>query len=98
MNVKDENKIVCTKHGSVYTTYVCSHLINGENKEWYSDNPDEENKWPDAWCGGCHKHYDAEGEWNAESESSAGVESIKMLCHKCYEELKSKCNVHYLED
>ena len=98
MSISDQNKIVCSKHGDSYTTYVCSHLINKENKEWYSDTPDKDNEWPDAWCGECQKHYEAEGEWNEKSENATGENAIKVLCHNCYTELRLSCNVHYLED
>ncbi len=93
---EDKSKIECPKHGSSFTTYLCSHLINKENKEWYSDLPSEENQWPDAWCGKCNKHYELEGEWNENSEKGAGTDSIKVLCHHCYEELKASCNVRHL--
>ena len=94
---EDNKKIECSKHGDSYTTYICSHLINQENKEWYSDLPNEESKWPDAWCSECNKHYESEGEWNEKSENACSG-TINILCHSCYTELRASCNVHYLED
>jgi len=97
MSAPDRNIIECSKHGESYTTYICTHLINKENKEWYSDTPSEDNEWPDAWCGECQKHYEAKGEWNEKSENAAGTNSVQVLCHNCYSELRSSCNKHYLE-
>jgi hypothetical protein len=87
------DKIECDTHGQAFTTFVCQHLVGGEGLEWHSTEPDEENPWPDAWCGECNAAFEREGEWNEKSESEV---RIKIVCHRCYESTKARCTVHYV--
>jgi len=95
--MSDAKKVECCEHGESIATFVCQHLINCENTQWYSCKPDDEAPWPDSWCGKCPQHFDAEGEWNEESEVAAELSgNIKLLCHHCYERIRSKCNMHFI--
>ena len=90
--------IHCDEHGEAYPTFICRHLITGESTEWFSAEPIEEDPWPHAWCSICHEHFLAEGEWNEKSEEDADIaEVIQILCHCCYEDAKSECDVNYIE-
>jgi hypothetical protein len=87
--------IGCCDHGQAHETYVCKHLIEGTNTDWYSGEVDDEHEWPDSWCGNCNKFYEAEGEWNEESEQAAELSTnIKLLCHHCYQHIRSRCTTH----
>ncbi|WP_035059158.1 hypothetical protein [Andreprevotia chitinilytica] len=93
----DQDSINCTTHGDSVTTYVCQHLIRGENQDWYCAEPDEEKPWPDSWCGKCHEHFAKEGEWNDVSEQAADItNNVSILCNHCYEQIRSTCHVHYI--
>jgi len=78
-------RIQCGEHGSGFATYVCEHLLANPSQKWFSSGPDEQNKWPDAWCGVCNTFFEEEGEWNGKNESKL---KIKLLCHRCYEKLR----------
>ena len=95
--MSQEREIDCCEHGKAIATYVCKHLVERSNSEWHSAEPDEEDPWPDAWCGKCHRHYALEGEWNDTSEHAAGTDSIKLICHHCYERFKANCTFHPVE-
>ncbi len=95
--MSNAEKINCLEHGEAVTTYVCDHLIKGQNHEWHCREPDAETPWPDSWCGICHQHFEDEGEWNEFSEVAADLpHHIKLLCNQCYENLRAKCNVHFI--
>jgi hypothetical protein len=83
----DENQIKCSTHGGGYSTYVCEHLISNPAQQWFSDNASEVKRWPDSWCAACDRVFHEQGEWNEQNESKI---KIKLLCHHCYESLRSK--------
>jgi hypothetical protein len=82
----DGKEIECSTHGSGFTTYVCEHLVSNPAQEWFSRDPDDDNRWPDAWCAACDGFFQEEGEWNDTNNSKL---RIKLLCHHCYERLRS---------
>ena len=82
-----KHTINCNKHGTAYATYVCEHLIAEPQQQWFSEGPNPENPWPDAWCAACDKFFREQGEWNEANESKL---RIKLLCHYCYGTLHSK--------
>jgi len=47
-----------------------SHFQNREllqsnpNQVWFSQQPDKQNAWPDAWCEVCERRFEKHGEWN----------------------------------
>ncbi len=86
--------IECDEHGKAYATFVCRHLIERSNTDWHSSEPDEEHRWPDAWCGQCHLHFQAENAWNEASEQAVGPNTIRVLCHHCYGKILSQCTFH----
>ena len=92
----DEEYIVeCCSHGKAQATFVCNHILEGTYTNWYSSEPYEEDPYPDAWFGICHKHFEKEGEWNKSSEAAAGgADSLKILCCHCYTKRKKQFNVH----
>lgn len=93
----EEYMVECCSHGKAQATFVCSHLVDGEDKNWYSSKPDQEDAYPDAWCGKCHIHFLKEGEWNDSAEEAAGgADALKILCCHCYSNRKEQCSVHYI--
>ena len=80
-------QVECSDHGAGFSTYVCEHLASNPAQEWFSREPDEENKWPDAWCAVCDVFFQEQGEWNEKNESKL---KIKLLCHRCYETSRSQ--------
>lgn len=94
----DDDLVDCEEHGKGCATYVCGHLARGENHEWYSSEPIDDDAWPSAWCSKCHEHFSAEGEWNEVSEEAADIgNQVLILCHHCYEDLRDCCHVHYID-
>jgi hypothetical protein len=82
--------VECTDHGTGFASYVCEHLASKPTQEWFSRQVDEEHKWPDAWCLACDSFFQEQGEWNEKNESKI---KIKLLCHHCYESLRSQRTV-----
>jgi hypothetical protein len=85
----DSKRMKCATHGSGFETFACEHLISNPAQMWFSETPNTENKWPDAWCAACNVFFEHEGEWNDKNESNA---KIKLLCHHCYERLRAQDN------
>ena len=80
-------EVKCETHGVGFSTYVCEHLVSDPAQEWFSSEPSDTNKWPDAWCVACDVFFQEQGEWNDKNE---GKMKIKLLCHHCYERLRSR--------
>jgi hypothetical protein len=80
-------QVECTEHGTGFATYACEHLVSNPAQGWYSREPDEEHKWPDAWCSACDTFFQEQGEWNEKNESKT---KIQLICHQCYERLRSQ--------
>lgn len=96
--MSEHDSVECCEHGKAYATYVCRHLIEDDNTHWYSGDVDADNQWPDSWCGICNQFYEAEGGWNESSEAAAELsKNLKLLCHHCYQRIRSKCTVHRIE-
>lgn len=90
---RDEQERVsvqCDEHGTAWATYVCQHLTAEPKQEWFSNEPNLENRWPDAWCAICDRIFEEQGEWNRENEGRA---PIKLLCHHCYERFRKQAIV-----
>ncbi len=83
----ESERIRCDTHGPGFSTYVCEHLVANPAQEWFSSDPTEDNKWPDAWCAACDVFFQQEAEWNERNE---GKMKIKLLCHRCYEQFRSQ--------
>lgn len=88
-------QVECTQHGSGFATYVCEHLVSNPAQEWCSRVPDEEHKWPDAWCLACDGFFQEHREWNEKNNSKIKIE---VLCHHCYERLRSQGTFTEAED
>jgi hypothetical protein len=88
-------QVECGEHGSGFSTYVCEHLVSNPAQEWCSREPNEEHQWPDAWCLACDTFFQEQGEWNGKNESKI---KIKLLCHRCYERLRSQGRVTEAEN
>jgi hypothetical protein len=82
-----KKQISCGTHGPAYGTYVCEHLIGNPEQQWFSEEPNQENPWPDAWCGICDATFQTQGEWNEKNENNL---KIKLLCHFCYEAFRAR--------
>ena len=85
----NQNKtlIKCSHHTEGFATFICEHLAATPEQVWFSNPPDEDDKWPDAWCGGCEALFLECGEWN---EANQPKREIVAVCHHCYEDLRSK--------
>jgi hypothetical protein len=85
---ESEKKLIsCDEHETGYETFICEHLLSQPIQQWFSDDPGEENKWPDAWCSACDAFFQQQGEWNDKNESKM---KIKLICHHCYESLRTQ--------
>ena len=87
MNLGDDRRVECGRHGSEAPAFVCRHL-NLETAVGFVEGYDPDD--PDtplyqAWCSECDDVLMRVGEWNDESEAFAGV---RMVCRGCYEEMK----------
>jgi hypothetical protein len=80
-------RIECADHGTGFAAHACAHLVSNPDQLWFSREADEEHKWPDAWCAGCDAFFQEQGEWNERNESKI---TIELLCHHCYERLRSR--------
>ena len=77
------DKIHCEIHGENQSTYVCSHLVgDAAGLGFNSDEPTEDNPFPDAWCDNCELIRAATGDWDDESQE---LVKISLLCSRCYE-------------
>jgi len=83
----DGQLVECSHHTKGFATYICEHLLANPAQEWFSNKPDEEQPWPDAWCAPCEALFLEQGEWNDKNQSRR---EIKMVCHHCYENLRSQ--------
>jgi hypothetical protein len=86
MSGSPEDQVICEGHGPAFQTFVCEHLAANPRQTWFSSAPDDENRWPDAWCLGCQEHFQREGEWNEKNQKQL---TAKLLCHLCYESLSA---------
>jgi hypothetical protein len=86
-NQPDRQPVACHTHGSGLQAFVCNHLLSNPSQEWFSQDPDVDNPWPDAWCSVCDAIFLQEGEWNERNEPKI---EIQLVCHHCYEMLRSK--------
>jgi hypothetical protein len=83
----DGQLVECSHHTNGFATYICEHLLANPAQEWFSNKPDEEQLWPDAWCAPCEALFLEQGEWNDKNQSRREIE---MVCHHCYENLRSQ--------
>ena len=84
---RDRNVVHCDAHGLSEQTFVCQHLVTGEELGFFAAN-DGSSKRPDAWCGACEQVRIREGGgWNETSELFAG---ITLICGKCYDDAKAR--------
>src|SRR5580658_8258468 len=76
-------KVSCAAHGETDQTFICTHLA-GETSGlgFNSDEPTDEDPFPDAWCDDCEIIRAAHGEWN---EKSSKLTKIVLACSGCYE-------------
>jgi uncharacterized protein DUF6882 len=79
--------VECSHHTKGFATYICEHLLANPAQEWFSNKPDEEQPWPDAWCAACEALFLEQNEWNDKNQSRT---EITMVCHHCYENLRSQ--------
>ena len=59
---------------------MCCHLVSGSGLGFYCSAEDDD-IYPDAWCGQCNQVMLEEDGWNDRSEAFA---NITLLCHNCY--------------
>jgi len=88
--IKDKY-VQCSKHEYKRISFVCKHL-NHSDKVGFNEAfetfenmvlPDDDDF--QAWCDACEKIRKREGEWN---EKSMAFAQIKVVCEKCYFEMK----------
>lgn len=81
----------CSAHDYKRIAFVCQHLNNSSKvgfEEAFETFEDMELSLDDhlqAWCRKCEAARQKEGEWNERSMASA---RIKVVCEKCYFEMK----------
>jgi hypothetical protein len=83
----DHQLVECSDHTKGFATCLCEHLLANPAQQWFSNEPDEEEAWPDAWCASCEALFLEQGEWN---EKNQPKREIRMVCHLCYENLRSQ--------
>ncbi len=94
--MSDDNYTVnCDTHGESGGAFICQHLVNDSEKLGFylgydPERPDSLH--PDAWCGECEVVLNREGEWN---DVATAFADIKIVCGKCYENIRDK---NWLED
>lgn len=83
--------VKCQEHDYRRRAFICCHLNletktgfeeafeTSENMELYDDDDLQ------AWCSDCEKIRQDEGEWN---DKSTKLAQIKVVCEKCYFEIK----------
>ncbi len=60
--------VQCATHGDCQETFLCSHLAaGGVALGLNSDEPTEDNPFPDAWCDNCELIREAHGDWTDEA-------------------------------
>ena len=84
-------QVHCKEHGPLRPAFVCQHLVHALRS---SDSgpigffqPDPEGPDDDdlqAWCGNCDQVLLRVGEWNDESEGTAG---LTCICSGCFDRL-----------
>jgi len=77
----------CSEHTNGFATYLCEHLLANPTQQWFSNEPDEAEPWPDAWCASCEALFSEQGKWTEKNQAKSGV---RMVCHHCYEDLRSQ--------
>lgn len=82
-----QGQIACQTHGTGYETFVCDHLMSNPAQLWFSEDVTDEKQWPDAWCAACDAVFQEEGGWNERNETEL---KIRLICHRCYEFLRSQ--------
>jgi hypothetical protein len=88
--IKDKY-IECRAHDKQRTAFVCKHLLLPSKvgfNEAFETSEDMELADDDdfqAWCDECEEVRQKEGEWN---ETSMAFAEIKLVCEKCYFEMK----------
>ena len=85
--MSERRRIRCDGHGDAWETYVCKHLLGKPAQEWFSEHPEEDNPWPDAWCAKCDRAFAREGEWNERNEAECPIE---LVCSACYVEQRMR--------
>jgi hypothetical protein len=81
--VVDSKKVECLDHGTGFAAYACEHLVSNPAQKWFSQEADEERKWPDAWCSACNVFFHEQGEWNEKNKSKI---KIQLICHQCHDQ------------
>jgi len=85
--MSDELKeIECDEHGPSYATFMCCHLVTGSGLGFYCATEDDD-PYPDAWCGECDQVLLEEKGWNDRSEAFA---HIMVVCHNCYLDARAR--------
>lgn len=82
--------VECSEHGKQQATYVCQHILqslrDGLPRGFWSAEASADEPYPDSWCTACEERVNADGGWNDENESQAGV---SLICSSCYESAKA---------
>ncbi|RVU39139.1 hypothetical protein EOI86_07780 [Hwanghaeella grinnelliae] len=91
---KPNETLDCPIHGEAYTAFICPHLADDPNQEWFCDYPSAENPWPDAKCASCHTGFTEQG---ASNEKAGGNLNAKKICHLCYEDGHGKSAAYLME-
>lgn len=83
----NSHQVECSHHGGGFAAYICEHLVANPAQKWFSNEPCEDDRWPDAWCAACELLFLEQGELN---EKNQPKREIKLICHHCYESLRGQ--------
>lgn len=84
---EDSDLITCSTHGKREPAYICKHLHEHPDQEWYSELQSKDNLHPDAWCARCESTFQKLGGWSDDSDDKP---QITLVCVSCYEHLRGQ--------
>ena len=80
----------CSKHGEQSITLVCAHIAESAdtgNRVGFFWSREDDQKFPDAWCGTCNLKLINLDAWTKEMFDHA---SFKVTCSECYKEIRKQ--------
>jgi DNA-directed RNA polymerase subunit RPC12/RpoP len=80
----------CSKHGEQSIALVSAHIAEAAdtgNRVGFFWSREDDQKFPDAWCGTCNSKLINLDAWTKEMFDHA---SFKVICSECYKELRTQ--------
>jgi hypothetical protein len=82
---KEFNYIDCAQHGRQRSCALCSHLIHAAGLGFNTDDPTNENPFPDAFCDFCQAVLEEENGW---TERAKELVPCSIVCGQCYLDIR----------